>query len=538
LVFFFWFPTTLKSVETKLNMSSFWEIRETGSFIVLDMEDRGIYGENLGIERAIADDGPKKPSYKDRQEERERKAAGELPPDIDEETGKIINPHNPEFITKVPWYLGESGPTLKHHAAQKVDVELSMNDADALLAKKHQQQRILKKQSSKPTTFRRGACKNCGAMTHKEKDCVERPRSKKRTAAATNTTLSHDEAVLSLEQHGKVGYAAKRDKWQGYDVGQYAEVVKKFDVIDEERRKIALKEIEERKIHRQMQKEEKARLKKEKEKKKDAEINADSDWSSESDTEGDEDLNEHGVKDEVLQRDEDATNFQSRTARQGGVGGAQMKVTVRNLRIREDVPKYLRNLDLNSAFYDAKSRSMRSNPFPDQDPSQLPFAGDNFVRMSGDAIELARQQVMCWEMEKQGGIVLDPLTNPSAAEAAHRAMMQNAEERTSIKKSALKERYGESETQELDPRLVLGSSETQLEYTRDGRVKGESHIKRYTKYEEDVYPGNHTSVWGSWYDKHTMQWGYQCCHQVMYAAYCLGKVTGGEGPMLKKARAV
>ncbi len=26
------------------------------------------------------------------------------------------------------------------------------------------------------TKFRKGACKNCGAMTHTEKDCVERPR--------------------------------------------------------------------------------------------------------------------------------------------------------------------------------------------------------------------------------------------------------------------------------------------------------------------------------------------------------------------------
>ncbi len=26
------------------------------------------------------------------------------------------------------------------------------------------------------TKFRKGACKNCGAMTHKEKDCVDRPR--------------------------------------------------------------------------------------------------------------------------------------------------------------------------------------------------------------------------------------------------------------------------------------------------------------------------------------------------------------------------
>lgn len=39
------------------------------------------------------------------------------------------------------------------------------------------------------------------------------------------------------------------------------------------------------------------------------------------------------------------------------------RITVRNLRIREDTAKYLRNLDLNSAYYDPKTRSMRSNPY-------------------------------------------------------------------------------------------------------------------------------------------------------------------------------
>jgi len=35
------------------------------------------------------------------------------------------------------------------------------------------------------------------------------------------------------------------------------------------------------------------------------------------------------------------------------------RYTVRNLRIREDTAKYLRNLDLSSAYYDPKTRSMR-----------------------------------------------------------------------------------------------------------------------------------------------------------------------------------
>ena len=41
----------------------------------------------------------------------------------------------------------------------------------------------------------------------------------------------------------------------------------------------------------------------------------------------------------------------------------KQRITVRNLRIREDVAKYLRNLDPNSAYYDPKTRSMRDNPY-------------------------------------------------------------------------------------------------------------------------------------------------------------------------------
>ena len=43
---------------------------------------------------------------------------------------------------------------------------------------------------------------------------------------------------------------------------------------------------------------------------------------------------------------------------------------LRNLRIREDTAKYLLNLDVNSAYYDPKTRSMREDPLPDADPNE------------------------------------------------------------------------------------------------------------------------------------------------------------------------
>lgn len=42
---------------------------------------------------------------------------------------------------------------------------------------------------------------------------------------------------------------------------------------------------------------------------------------------------------------------------------SRTRITVRNLRIREDTAKYLYNLDPNGPYYDPKSRSMRENPF-------------------------------------------------------------------------------------------------------------------------------------------------------------------------------
>lgn len=41
-----------------------------------------------------------------------------------------------------------------------------------------------------------------------------------------------------------------------------------------------------------------------------------------------------------------------------------------------------------------------------------------------------------------------------------------------------------------------------------------------SKYEEDVHPNNHTSVWGSyWQGGH---WGYKCCHSFVKNSYCTG----------------
>ena len=44
-------------------------------------------------------------SEREKQKKKHETNGRSLPPERDEESGKLINPHNPEFITKVPWYL-------------------------------------------------------------------------------------------------------------------------------------------------------------------------------------------------------------------------------------------------------------------------------------------------------------------------------------------------------------------------------------------------------------------------------------------------
>lgn len=42
-----------------------------------------------------------------------------------------------------------------------------------------------------------------------------------------------------------------------------------------------------------------------------------------------------------------------------------------------------------------------------------------------------------------------------------------------------------------------------------------------SKYEEDVFPTNHTTVFGSYW--HAGQWGYKCCHAFIKNSYCTGE---------------
>ena len=110
-------------------------------------------------------DASKKRTREDRKKEKEleeMRKAGTIPALVDEE-GKDINPHIPQYISDAPWYIGADGPTLKHQRPQKLSE-----------IKEEYRKKAIKLAAA--TKYRDGACENCGAMGHKRKECLERPR--------------------------------------------------------------------------------------------------------------------------------------------------------------------------------------------------------------------------------------------------------------------------------------------------------------------------------------------------------------------------
>ena len=161
---------------------------------------------------------------------------------------------------------------------------------------------------------------------------------------------------------------------------------------------------------------------------------------------------------------------------------------MRNLRIREDTAKYLYNLDVDSAYYDPKSRAMRDNPFADtgRDAHDLKFAGENATRNSGDMSVMAQTQIYAWEAAGHGADV-HMQADPTRAELARRTFDVKKNELTTTQKSSILEKYGGAEHLEAPPKeMLLAQSENYVEYSRSGKVlKGQEKTVPRSKYEED-----------------------------------------------------
>mmetsp|Transcript_17925 Transcript_17925/g.22860 ORF Transcript_17925/g.22860 Transcript_17925/m.22860 type:complete len:495 (+) Transcript_17925:432-1916(+) len=451
----------------------------------------------------------------------EARKAGQLPPEVDNE-GNMINPHIPEFMSKAPWYLNqEEGAGLKHQ--RRDSKEVKNNDYNWY---KRGKNAFVK--GAKVKHYRKGACKNCGAMTHKEKDCLERPRSTTKSAWKTGKTYARDEVKQDMAAMGNLPYDASRDRWNGYDANQQLKKIEMFNKAEEERRKKALKERDERYHLQKLKKAEKKAAKKaEKKAQKLKEKGTGSGSDSESsfgNTDSDSDQEDSDADLAGVKEGDDA-----KLAQKMFTIGTAVKATVRNLRIREDTAKYLRNLDPNSAYYDPKTRSMRANPTPHIPIEESTYVGDNFIKNTGEANELAQTQLFAWEQQAKDQADASEVhlnANPTEMMLRRKQLLERKDKLKNSKKSKVFAKYGgEEHLKTPDPTILDTEGNTYVEYTRDGRiVKGDKSTPLVlSKYEEDVFPGNHTSVWGSYFDLDTRQWGFACCWQTNKKGYCTGE---------------
>uniref|UniRef100_A0AAZ3SMY6 Pre-mRNA-splicing factor SLU7 n=1 Tax=Oncorhynchus tshawytscha TaxID=74940 RepID=A0AAZ3SMY6_ONCTS len=399
---------------------------------------------------------PKKMTREDwrkKKELEEQRKLGNAPAEVDEE-GKDINPHIPQYISSVPWYIDPSKrPTLKHQRPQE-ERQQQFSSIEEWYKRGVQEKAI-------STKFRKGACDNCGAMTHKKKDCLERPR--KVGAKFTGNGMAPDEhSQISLD----LDYDGKRDRWNGYDPEDHMRIVEEYAKVDQ-----AKQTLKSQKLHEELASG-----------KLTDQASSSRKWDDGERTQ------------EQNSEDEDEDKYADDIDMPGQNFDSKRRITVRNLRIREDIAKYLRNLDPDSAYYDPKTRAMRENPYQNTGmvPEDVGFAGDNFVRYSGDTVTMAQTQLFAWEAYDKGSEV-HLQADPTKLELLHQSFKVKKEDFKDKQKETILDKYGGEEHLDAPPReLLLAQTEDYVEYSRHGAVlKGQEKAVARSKYEEDVLIQNH-----------------------------------------------
>ena len=401
---------------------------------------------------------------------------------------KEQNEYIPSFISKKPFYLESADNENDYLEHQRL--QTSTPDQSKWYDRG-------KRLGPAATKFRKGACENCGALTHKTKECLSRPRAK--GARWTGKDIQADEVVQDVE----LGWDAKRDRWNGYDAEQYRNVTEEWEELENLKKRLK---------------------------------------GGEAGTNGQKPLN-----DDHEQRPE-SEEEEAKYAEESDMGRQQSTAT-RNLRLREDTAKYLLNLDLDSAKYDPKTRSM-VDMGAQADQAAALVAEDKFMRASGDAAEFEKAQKYAWESQERGDKNKTHLqANPTSGEYFRRKEKEASDNKREAHRNTLLEKYGgEQHLQSSRLRdMAVVENEQYVEYDELGAVKGAPKVVAKSKYLEDVFLNNHTSVWGSWWD--SFQWGYACCHSNVKNSYCTGEDgklafeeakkirTGGDLEMLSSLKA-
>lgn len=367
--------------------------------------------------------------------------------------GKPINPHIPQFISKAPWYLDSGGKSsLKHQ-------RLSENDTGHSTGTKNDWYRRGERVGPAATKYRKGACENCGASSHKTRDCLERPR--KVGAKWNGRDIQADEFV----QEFQTTWDSKRDRTNGYDFDDHALTLKaNFDRIE------ALR----------------------------------ADQGQQDGADVPDEANPKSVADQTKSNSNSHMRIREDTASYLAKDKENAIYNPKSRSMKEATPSAGPGID--------KQGFTRGTGGGDSVAFEKlqAFAWNEPVTGSGQTVPLnpAKDDTA----RNAFGDVHAQATPSQAAMLYKQQLAAKADERAGIL-----EKYGH-DARAL-PVHLLDATPEQQEYTKEGRpVVVKDRVR--SKYVEDVFTNGHTTVWGSWYDTETRAWGYRCCRHVVKNAYC------------------
>eukprot|EP00746_Dinoflagellata_sp_MGD_P151765 gnl/MRDRNA2_/MRDRNA2_83229_c0_seq1.p1 gnl/MRDRNA2_/MRDRNA2_83229_c0~~gnl/MRDRNA2_/MRDRNA2_83229_c0_seq1.p1 ORF type:complete len:416 (+),score=24.00 gnl/MRDRNA2_/MRDRNA2_83229_c0_seq1:2-1249(+) len=382
----------------------------------------------------------------------EARRAGVIPAAKDSD-GKEINPHIPQYLTKSLWYLNQNdtATTLMHQKKWKVDNQ-------GKVASSNRGKKVFQS-----TKYRKDACENCGSITHTYKACFERPR--KMGAKFRQEMISADEKIQCVNV---MSYDSKRDRWNGYESENYANIANKYCRIEEEK-----------KIYNSMN------------------------LATFAHT--------THLADKICETEQ--SNFGKLERRVNTTSGGATG-TVRNLRIREDTAKYLFDLDLDSAYYDPKSRSMREDPNSRRTLDDRFYSGDNFGRTTGKEFEeFLKIQTLLPNVKDKHGVDINLV--PSQAEMVFRQINnQKLRFRSNynlsiVPKYSINPHNVKNDTFFCNDLGELSQSTTTKSPLRGGKISLCEKQRILGESDRAMYGQRHSTIWGSVWNNGI--WGFACC---------------------------
>ncbi|KAH3675463.1 hypothetical protein WICMUC_002752 [Wickerhamomyces mucosus] len=170
----------------------------------------------------------------------------------------------------------------------------------------------------------------------------------------------------------------------------------------------------------------------------------------------------------------------------------------KTVRLLEDKAIYLKDISKHDSItYDPKSRT-------DRDDSVGYFNDRNlFVRhLTGDAKRYEESKRFAWD-DKARGVKgdINISSNPTLAGMKMEEQSKEQQEKRRVLKNNLLNRYN-----------------TNAEIDGDETEDNESNKVVRSQFNEDVFLGNHTSVWGSYYQDG--KWGFLCCKKFDRNSLC------------------